>query len=379
MYSRVDDRHSTASSFESIQIAHDQEPEELQDPVRSNCTRKALVFLGIFFLMIALATVSIFVYHFSHHPSDGTTTPQPWTNALYTIAVIGDWGRDGKFGQQETANAMANVCKQLGCQRVVTTGDNFYPAGVTSPDAAQFGTSFRQIYTAPSLKIPWNPTLGNHDYGYPAAEVAYTYHAANLAAEEGGRWQMPAQFYNISLSLPTSSSRPLHLIMLDTSPMIQLYYNDSHTNYTALLAQNVTQQLEFLRQQLCQNQPTNSSDPWKIVFSHHPIYSAQDEAWSGYSDLRRLLLPLFQACPPQLFVSGHAHMLQSIAFANQKTAHIISGAGSQLWPEYDASFAGLDFAAAVNGFVILQVADTATQVLYYDNQSNILFGKTVKL
>eukprot|EP00455_Lapot_gusevi_P001137 TRINITY_DN10464_c0_g1_i1.p1 TRINITY_DN10464_c0_g1~~TRINITY_DN10464_c0_g1_i1.p1 ORF type:complete len:161 (+),score=25.48 TRINITY_DN10464_c0_g1_i1:43-525(+) len=160
--------------------------------------------------------------------------------------------------------------------------------------------------------------------------------------------------------------------------MISEYYATPSMNQSALLEQDVAKQMRFFRRQLCQGGAFNSS--WNFVFTHHPVYSARYNAtWSGLEDLQQQFLPIISACPPQLFVSGHSHMLQSIAYPNQKTTHLISGAGSRLHTDYNATFSGLEFAAAINGFVILQIGDTSTQALFYDYQGNILFSKVVNL
>ena len=48
--------------------------------------------------------------------------------------VVGDWGRDGKKGQQAVADRMAITAKEVGSRFVVSTGDNFYFRGVLERD-----------------------------------------------------------------------------------------------------------------------------------------------------------------------------------------------------------------------------------------------------
>ena len=59
---------------------------------------------------------------------------------------IGDWGRQGRWNQSETADAMAAAAQRAPPQFVVSVGDNFYPSGLTSVDDANFADSFQNVY-----------------------------------------------------------------------------------------------------------------------------------------------------------------------------------------------------------------------------------------
>jgi tartrate-resistant acid phosphatase type 5 len=48
---------------------------------------------------------------------------------------------------------------------VVSTGDNFYSHGLKGPHDPYFKQTFSDMYSAPSLQVPWYAVLGNHDYG----------------------------------------------------------------------------------------------------------------------------------------------------------------------------------------------------------------------
>jgi acid phosphatase len=92
-----------------------------------------------------------------------------------SFIAIGDWGREGKYGQQETADQMGIFAEKDGTDFVLTLGDNIYDAGVTSVSDPKWQTCFENIYTAKSLQIPWYVTLGNHDYyGNIQAQIDYS-------------------------------------------------------------------------------------------------------------------------------------------------------------------------------------------------------------
>ncbi len=77
--------------------------------------------------------------------------------------VVGDWGRNGQFKQQEVADRMGEAAEQLDAQFILSTGDNFYVNGVASVDDDAWNSSFENVYKAHSLMVDWHPVLGNHD------------------------------------------------------------------------------------------------------------------------------------------------------------------------------------------------------------------------
>jgi len=73
-----------------------------------------------------------------------------------SFLAIGDWGM-GSVAQKGLANALASTADLARARFIVSTGDNFYPAGVKSVRDPQWTTSFEDMYDAPSLMIPWYP------------------------------------------------------------------------------------------------------------------------------------------------------------------------------------------------------------------------------
>ena len=101
--------------------------------------------------------------------------------------VFGDWGRHGEKDQVDVATQMGIAAKNIDAKFIVAVGDNFYEHGVASVDDPQWQTSFENVYTAPSLHVPWRVILGNHDYhGNCDAQMAYS----NISP----RWTMPARY-----------------------------------------------------------------------------------------------------------------------------------------------------------------------------------------
>lgn len=70
----------------------------------------------------------------------------------FTFVSMGDWGRDGAWGQTDVAATMASVGSLVNANIVVSLGDDFYPGGVSSKSDSQFTTSWLNIYTQPFYK-----------------------------------------------------------------------------------------------------------------------------------------------------------------------------------------------------------------------------------
>ena len=82
-----------------------------------------------------------------------------------SFLVVGDWGRRGAYNQTAVARAMGACGAVSRPDFVVSVGDNFYEGGLNSLDDPEFAHSFTNVYTHPSLQVPWHAVLGNHDYG----------------------------------------------------------------------------------------------------------------------------------------------------------------------------------------------------------------------
>ena len=92
-----------------------------------------------------------------------------------SFIVMGDWGKYGGGSQKPVAAAIDDYSKKFHAQFIITTGDNFYPAGVSSITDSHWQLSFENVYNKDGHQIRWYPTLGNHDYQQnPGAEIQYS-------------------------------------------------------------------------------------------------------------------------------------------------------------------------------------------------------------
>ncbi|HEX3408150.1 MAG TPA: metallophosphoesterase, partial [Caulobacteraceae bacterium] len=181
--------------------------------------------------------------------------------APLTFLAVGDWGRDGAFHQADVAQRMGETAAAVKARFVISVGDNFYEDGVQSAADPQWKTSFEDVYKAPSLQVPWQVALGNHDYhGNAQAQLDY--------ARTSPRWRLPARWRSFRETAPDGAT--VEVFVLDTSPFISDYYADG-AKKVKVAGQDTAAQLAWFEAAL-----TRSSADWKLVVGHHPIWSTNE-------------------------------------------------------------------------------------------------------
>lgn len=266
-----------------------------------------------------------------------------------TFVAVGDWGRDGADNQSAVAARMGETAGLIGARFVISVGDNFYEDGVTGVDDPKWKTSFEDIYTAPSLQVPWQVALGNHDYhGDSQAQLDY--------ARASPRWRLPRRWYSFSQTAPDGASA--EFFVLDTSPFISDYYADG-AKKVKVAGQDTAAQLAWFEAALAR-----SRADWKIVVGHHPVYSGGDGhgGQGGSPDLIARLDPILQRYRVPLYLNGHDHDLQHVA--RGATHYVCTGAGSLTRPR--CYMAGSDFCSLQSGFTAFSLTGRRLRVAYRD-------------
>jgi tartrate-resistant acid phosphatase type 5 len=137
-------------------------------------------------------------------------------NSLSFI-IIGDFGYYGKGNQMLTAKSLGNFCAKNKCDFILSTGDNFYPAGVNSVNDVHWKQSFEDVYNHDSIKnLKWYSILGNRDYRQnPTSQIEYSSLKSNIS------WNMMNNYFSFEKSFPNIIN-PLRLnfLTLDTTPFI---------------------------------------------------------------------------------------------------------------------------------------------------------------
>jgi acid phosphatase len=272
---------------------------------------------------------------------------------MLNFLIIGDWGRKGTPGQIAVADGMARIAQQHRSRFVVTTGDNFYD-GVTSLHDAHWRESYETVYTARSLQIPWYVVLGNHDYqGCVQAQLDYV--------DWSGRWRLPARYYAVEKAIDATVSALL--VFLDTSPFLSSYQTNGPEYIEGVRDQDSERQLTWLNRKLARSKAI-----WKLVFGHHPIYSASP-CHGDTLELRRRLLPILHAHHVQAYICGHEHDLQHLA--TDGIDYFVTGAGSEYretgWrsdSRYSASELGFSAFSLTGDHLCVEFYDADAKRLY---------------
>ena len=274
--------------------------------------------------------------------------------------VFGDWGRKGELDQREVAEQMGIAAQNVGARFVIAVGDNFYENGVASLTDDHWHQSFEDVYTAPSLRIPWHVILGNHDYhGNCDAQLAY--------AQQSSRWTMPARYYMQSHQIDGETKADF--FYLDTTPMVRVYYNHGFEEKIRanVITQDVPGQLKWFKAALA-----GSKAQWKIVFAHHPIYSGGEHG--DQPELIESVLPLLREHNVHAYFNGHDHDLQHLV-AGGDVNLFCTGAGSQVRPTKTIEYTR--FAKSRSGFTTVRLGPDKMEVAMIDWRGTVLYSTTV--
>jgi tartrate-resistant acid phosphatase type 5 len=279
---------------------------------------------------------------------------------MLNFVVIGDWGRKGTPGQRAVADGMARVAERLDSRFVVTTGDNFYDHGVSSLHDAHWRESFEDVYSSPALQIPWYAVLGNHDYqGCIQAQLDY--------GQFCPRWRLPARYYAVEQAIDATATALL--VFLDTSPFVWRYQVAGPEYMPSLRGQDTDVQLAWLQTTLA-----TSSAQCKLVFGHHPIYSASP--FHGDTlELQHRLLPLLQTHQVQAYICGHEHDLQHLAAGGLD--YIVCGAGAE---HRETGWRNASrYSASTLGFSTVSLTADRLHIEFYNAQGQRLYDADKRL
>lgn len=276
------------------------------------------------------------------------------------LVAIGDWGEDPIHpeNRDQVLNAMASWCYHHSCDGIISTGDNFYPHGVSSIEDPLFQT-FDQCFGRPGLShLPFYVAVGNHDYEGPGnitAQIAYS--------QIDPRWIFPNRYYTRNLE---GSDFILRLIVLDTMPMVPYYYRINSEQY---YSQNRSSQLEWL-QDVLRNTPSNMIN---LVVMHHPEVTP---VAARHQDKPTELQAIFDQFKVPIVITGHIHNLQHIWLDSSPTQYAVTGSGSLIWnpPDIDSIhcngckwWIGYEF-----GFLSLRVSRHRIRLQFWSSQSILL-------
>lgn len=312
---------------------------------------KTFIYLSLSAFLLSACTWDLKEYHVD-------PVFQTKEDAFYFYA-IGDWGREGKYGQTALAEMMARAAERVAPEFIISTGDNFYPSGVSNCSDPGWDHSFENVYHAESLQCDWYPVLGNHDYqGNVQAQIDYS--------ATSDRWSMPARYFH--KDVVTDDGTSVRFLFIDTNPFNMAYHSDE--NFRKQLAgQDTARQLAWMDSLL--------SEPfdWKIMIGHHPLYTGGSRSREE-SFVRSHIEPLLDRHQVDLYLAGHEHDLQHIKNPNHPTHHIISGAGSLTRPT--GVLPTTYFSHADLGFFTAGITKTGIECQFMNARGKVIYHSTIR-
>jgi tartrate-resistant acid phosphatase type 5 len=275
--------------------------------------KTSFVFLALLFISVSLIGQSKHISKSGNSNNSKSTSKQ--TAKPFNFLVISDWGWNGYKKQQEVADEFGVFAETSSPKFIVSCGDNFQVQGVASAQDPLWAFNFENVYKNISLQIDWFPVLGNHDYkGNTQAEIDYS--------KISRRWRMESHYYTFVRKINDSISA--RFIFLDTPPLINEYYKNP--GYPDVFTQDSAKQLAWLKDVLA-----NSKEQWKLVFGHHPVYSAS-QVHGDTPELISRLRPLFEKYNVQFYICGHDHDMQHLKEKNGNVDYMVNGTGGEPRP-----------------------------------------------
>ncbi len=252
------------------------------------------------------------------------------------VLAFGDFGT-GSAEQKATADTMIRYHKERPLDLAFTVGDNFYSRGMESTSDPRWQTQWKDLYGP--LGITFYASLGNHDWGHPdspAAEILY--------APADKSWRMPASYY-------TFTAGPVQFFALDTQSLMQS-----------------DRQLRWLDDEL-----TRSKATWKVVYGHHPIYSAGN--YEDRPDLIATLLPLLRNRADAYFC-GHDHNLQALRPEDGVHFFVTGGGGAGLYNirPHERTL----YASRANGFAVIEADASQMKVVLVDTTGKPVYENVIR-
>ena len=270
--------------------------------------------------------------------------------------VISDFGGQGGKIQRDVAFQLGQIARVEKSKFIITAGDNYHLNGIPSASSPRWKSEYEDIYSSPSLMIPWYASLGNHDYvGNAHAEIEYS-----LISK---RWKMPDRYYAHTEKI--NDHTDVLFVHIDTSPFITEYRNNDSTYH--VLGQDIYKQTHWIDSVLA-----SSHALWKIVVGHHPIYSSVDNH-GNTKELINSVLPLLQKYGVRIYFCGHEHFLQYLVHGDIN--FFVCGGGSVSRPVSDRD--DVKFGVGSPGFLSMTLTPTLAKAVYFDDKGKSLYSITI--
>lgn len=289
-------------------------------------------------------------------------TRKTFGKKAFNFIIVSDWGWNGYKFQQEVADQMAKTADTVGAKFIASCGDNFQVNGVASTQDPLWMMSFENIYKGLSLQVDWFPVLGNHDYkGSPQAEIDYS--------KISRRWRLTDHYYSFAKKVNDSIS--VRFIFMDTPPLVTEYYKNPG-EYPEITKQDTAKEMKWLKGVL-----ENSKEQWKLVFGHHPVYSASKTHGNTREMIDRVK-PLLEKYHAQFYFCGHDHDFQHLHEKGKNVDYIVTGTGGEPRPASTDEMSV--FSKSEPGFSVVSLKADSLRICFVGTSGNIIykFGRSYR-
>jgi hypothetical protein len=215
----------------------------------------------------------------------------------FRVVIVGDFGA----GTAGMSNVAARVNAISDADLFLTVGDNIYPGG----QPGLLDPYWFSQYASTMRRAPCMPALGNHDVdggAYSGAAFLNSFHLPTNG---------PAGQIERNYSFDYGNA---HFACFDSNPFTNVALNASVCNAI---------------QTWLSNDLAGATQPWKIVYFHHPPYTSDGgSAHADNAGVKTNILPVVEAAGVQFVFDGHNHFYERQNAING-VYHIITGAGGQ--------------------------------------------------
>lgn len=271
--------------------------------------------------------------------------------------LISDLGRNGYYEQKTIAELMGNLAEKIDIEFIAAAGDTHHFEGVASIDDPLWMTNYELIYSHPELMLEWFAINGNHEYrGNTQAVLDYS--------KKSRRWVIPSRYY--SKVVEGGEHEKALLVFIDTPPLIDKYRKDTE-QYPDAVRQDMNAQLQWIEKTLAA-----STEKWKIVIGHHPVYAYTPKDESERADMRSRLEPLLDKYGVDIYFCGHIHNFQHIQPAGSKVDYLVNTSGSL--PRKVKEIEGTKFCSPEAGFTIVSMEDNQLSFCLMNGKGKKLYA-----
>ena len=226
-----------------------------------------------------LAVVAVFLTCAALAAQPKLTITLPNKADTVKFAAFGDMGTGDK-PQYDIGALMNQARESFKFDFVIMLGDNLYGSQKPNDFVTKFETPYKPLLDA---GVKFYAALGNHDQ-----QTNRFYKPWNMNGE---------RYY-------TYTKKNVRFFVLDSD------YLDR-------------KQLDWV-----ENELKTSTEPWKVAYFHHPLYSSGGRHGSE-TDLRVVLEPLFMKYQVNAVFSGHDHVYERVK-PQHDIYYFVAGSGGQL-------------------------------------------------